>query len=447
MAATATELRILAQVERRLQEMVALTARLVRINTVNPYSGDGSAGTEKPGQELMRRELKAAGALVESVPVPEDIYRQCGVLGPQGRSWKGRYNVLGRFQLPLRGTGRPGTNRPKPPAALAARGRGKTLILNCHMDTVGVEGYEGNPFEGVVREARLWGRGSTDSKGNLAIGLTAIKALLSADVNLEGEILFESVVDEECNGTGAGTLACLKAGIVGDACFALDGSAYCPFRGCDGVVTPEIEVTGRSGHSACGAVNAIEKLMVVKAAIDQFRERRRAMTPPRPVNLGLIRGGTLPAIVPQRALMQYNVNYALEEVGTSLPFPGAAVMRQFEAVVSEAARADPWLREHPPRITWLKDAPPYCVPDGHPILRLAEEAYAEVLGRVPPGGLVAWGDAAHFWNLARIPVVGMGGGTMSAAHSSCEYIELDAMLTDAKAVALAAYRFLASSSH
>jgi acetylornithine deacetylase/succinyl-diaminopimelate desuccinylase-like protein len=69
------------------------------------------------------------------------------------------------------------------------------------------------------------------------------------------------------------------------------------------------------------------------------------------------------------------------------------------------------------------------------------------LGRIPPGGLVAWGDAAHFWNLARIPVVGMGGGTMSAAHSSCEYIELDAMLTDAKAVALAAYRFLASSSH
>ena len=175
MAATATELRILAQVERRLEEMVALTARLVRINTVNPYSGDGSAGTEKPGQELMRRELKAAGALVESVPVPEDIYRQCGVLGPQGRSWKGRYNVLGRFQLPLRGKGRPGTNRPKRPAALAARGRGKTLILNCHMDTVGVEGYEGNPFEGVVREARLWGRGSTDSKGNLAIGLTAIK--------------------------------------------------------------------------------------------------------------------------------------------------------------------------------------------------------------------------------------------------------------------------------
>ena len=135
------------------------------------------------------------------------------------------------------------------------------------------------------------------------------------------------------------------------------------------------------------------------------------MTPPRPVNLGLIRGGTLPAIVPQKALdaVQRQLRHRGGS-GTSLPFPGAAVMRQFEAVVSEAARADPWLREHPPRITLAKDAPPYCVPDGHPILRLAEEAYAEVLGRVPPGGLVAWGDAAHFWNLARIPVVGMGGG-------------------------------------
>ncbi len=181
MAATATELRILAQVERRLEEMIALTARLVRLNTVNPYSGDHSAGTEKPGQELMRRELKAAGALVEIVPVPADIYRQCGVLGPQGRSWKGRYNVIGRFQLPVRSKARAGTNRPRRPGP-SARRPGKTLILNCHIDTVGTEGYEGNPFEGVVREAKLWGRGSSDSKGNLAVGLTAIKALLSAEV-------------------------------------------------------------------------------------------------------------------------------------------------------------------------------------------------------------------------------------------------------------------------
>jgi acetylornithine deacetylase len=444
MAATATELRILAQVERRFDEMVDLTARLVRINTVNPYSGDDSAGTEKPGQELMRKELKAAGALVEIIPVPVDIYRQCGVLGPQGRSWEGRYDVIGRFRFPARVQGRPGTKRPKGSAALAARRPGKTLILNCHMDTVGTAGYEGDPFEGVVREGKLWGRGSSDSKGNLVIGLTAIKALLGAEVDLGGEILFESVVDEECNGTGAGTLACLKAGLVGDGCFALDGGADCPYRGCDGVVTPEIEVAGRSGHSAFGAVNAIEKLMAVKSALDQFRERRRTMTPPRPVNIGLIRGGTLPAIVPQKALMQYNINYGLEEVKPSLPFPGAAVMQQLEAVVSEAARADSWLREHPPRITWLKDAPPYRLPDDLPIVRLVEGAYAEVLGRVPPGGVAAWGDAAHFWNLAHIPVIGMGGTTISAAHSSCEYAEPEGMLTSAKALALAAYRFLAA---
>jgi acetylornithine deacetylase len=444
MATTPAELRILAQVERRFDEMVDLTARLVRINTVNPYSGDASAGIERPGQEVMRRELKAAGARVEIVPVPADIYRQCGVLGPQDRSWQGRYNVVGRFQLPARAEAPLGTNQRKRPAASTARRPGKTLILNCHIDTVGTEGYEGDPFDAVVRGGVLWGRGSSDSKGNLAIGLTVIKALLSAGGDLGGEILLESVVDEECNGTGAGTLACLKAGIVGDACFALDGDAHCPYRGCDGVVTPEIEVSGRSGHSAYGAVNAIEKLMVVKSAIDQFRQRRLAMKPPRPVNLGLIRGGTLPAIVPHRAVMQYNVNYGLEEVDASLPFPGAAMMGQFEAVVSDAASNDPWLRAHRPRITWLKDAPPYCIPDDAPIIRLAQEASAEVLGRVPPGGIVAWGDAAHFWNLARIPVAGMGGATMGTAHCSCEYVELEGMLTAAKALALASYRFLAS---
>ncbi len=443
MAPTPTELRILAQVERRFDEMVDLTARLVRINTVNPYSGDSSAGIEKAGQELMRKELKAAGARVEVVPVPEDIYRQCGVLGPRDRSWEGRYNVVGRFELPARTKPGRRTSQGGQPVSSAARRRGKTLILNCHIDTVGTEGYEGDPFEGGVREGRLWGRGTSDSKGNLAIGLGAIKALLSVDASLTGEILLESVVDEECNGTGAGTLACLKAGVVGDACLALDGDAHCPYRGCDGVVTPEIEVVGRSGHSAYGAVNAIEKLTVVKGAIDQFRERRLAMKPPRPVSLGLIRGGTLPAIVPQKAVMQYNVNYGLEEVVPPPLFPGAEIMRQFEAVVGEAAGKDPWLREHPPRITWLKDAPPYRIPDDAPIVRLAEEASAEVLGRVQPGGIVAWGDAAHFWNQARIPVVGMGGANAGTAHSSCEYVELKGMLTAAKALALASYRFLA----
>ncbi len=440
----------MAEVGRRFDEMVDLTASLVRINTVNPYSGDDSAGLEKAGQEFLARELEKAGAAVEFVQVPPDIYEQCGVLGPRGRSWKGRPNVVGWFQFPMGTVPPPGTvssrsgrksNRGQ--SQTAGLSSVRTLILNCHIDTVGNDGYEGDPFSAEVRDGKLWGRGSSDAKGNLAIGLVAIKAVAAvAGKELSGRVAYESVVDEECNGAGAGTMACIKAGVVGDGCLALDGGGQCPYRGCNGVATPQVEVIGRSGHSAFGAVNAIDKLLLVKTAVDAFRERRGAIDPPQPVNIGLIRGGTLPAIVPQRAVMQYNVNYRMEDVDPAGPTPGAAVMREFERVVTEAADADPWLREHRPKITWLKDAPPYRIPDDLPIVRLADQAYKDVLGSVPHHKLLAWGDAAHFWNLARIPVIGMGGTTAGTAHSSCEYVELDGMLKNAKAVALAVYRFL-----
>lgn len=443
MIGTKIERDMLRAVDALAGELADLTAQLVRTPTVNPYSGDASAGSEKAGQDLIAKHLRHAGAKVSRVPVPADIYRRCGVLGPEGRSWKGRENAVGRFHFEAKDAKRQAVAHP----ARSGRGRGKeqprTLILNCHMDTVGVDSYEGDPFDPVVHAGRLYGRGSSDSKGNLAAGLIAIRALRKAATDISGEIVYESVVDEECNGVGAGTLACLDAGIVGDACLALDGGGVQPYIRGDGVVTPEITVTGQSGHAAFGAVNAIDKLLVVKAALDEFRRQRMLARRPRQMNIGVIRGGTHPAVVPAAASMQYNISYGLEEVDPAHANPpGWAIMQQFEQAVAKAADADDWLSAHPPAIRWIKDGPPYALPEDLRVVKIVSYAYESVCDELRPMDVLAWGDAAHFWNIAKIPAVGMGCGAAGTPHASVEYIDLADQLLNAKAIAIAAYRFL-----
>ncbi len=423
MSVTQDEQAILRRVEDLADELAGLISRLVRIPTVNPYCGDASAAVETEGQELFAAEMVAAGAEVQRVPVPADVYARGGVRGPSERSWEGRYCVVGRFTL--------------------GSGEGRTLLLNSHMDTVGTDGYETDPFSGEVRDGRVWGVGAGDAKGTLAGGLIAARALAGCGATVNGTIILESVVDEECNGMGAGTLACRLAGVTADAAIALDGSGRKVYTGCTGVITPRITVLGRSGHAARGAVNAIDKLLAVKAALDRLRDERQAMTPPRPVNIGVIRSGNHPANVPHTAVMEYNMVYTIDEVEDPAR-PGQALIDRVERIVAEVADGDDWLREHRPRIEWMKDAPPYKVPEDLEIVRTAHGAYADVLGEDSPSYDLAWGDASHIWHIGGIPVAGMGGAG-GTAHSTNEYVELAPLLDNTKAVALAAHRFLSGS--
>ncbi|MFQ5436958.1 MAG: M20/M25/M40 family metallo-hydrolase [Anaerolineae bacterium] len=88
----------------------------------------------------------------------------------------GRWNVIGR----LRG-----------------RGSGPSLMLNAHMDTVGVDGMTIDPFGGEVRDGRLYGRGSQDMKGSLAAMIAAAKALVDGGIELGGDLIIAAVADEE----------------------------------------------------------------------------------------------------------------------------------------------------------------------------------------------------------------------------------------------------------
>ena len=181
--------RICEQADMMQQESIALLQKLVRIPSVtHPPFGD-----EGPVQEYIAEYFRGMGLEV-------DVFEPSDVPGIEkhkgwwpGLNYEGRPNVVGI----QRGTG-----------------GGKSLILNGHCDVV-AEGdhelWDEDPFSGIVKDGRLYGRGSVDMKGGIAAMTMALHCLKKSGIRCKGDIILESVVNEELGGYN-GTLSCILRG-------------------------------------------------------------------------------------------------------------------------------------------------------------------------------------------------------------------------------------------
>ncbi len=84
---------------------------------------------------------------------------------------------------------------------LPGSGGGRSLMLNAHIDTVGVDGMA-DPFSATIKEGRLFGRGSFDMKGAMAACIGAVKGLVDGGVSLAGDVVVAGVADEEYSSIG-----------------------------------------------------------------------------------------------------------------------------------------------------------------------------------------------------------------------------------------------------
>ena len=174
--------RILAEVEAARDEIVAFTAEMIRIPTVNPPG-------ERYGEcaDLIGQRLETIGLAVEYVAAEGR---------PEHTAEYPRVNVVGR------GAALPG---------------GPRLHLNGHFDVVPPgDGWTVDPFAGTVRDGRLYGRGASDMKSGIAAAVYAVEALRRAGVELAGAVDISATVDEESGGF-AGVAHLCEAGIISSA--------------------------------------------------------------------------------------------------------------------------------------------------------------------------------------------------------------------------------------
>lgn len=405
--------------EDRRESLTRRMQELVRIDTRNPYSGDKDAPGEIAGQQYVEPLMREMGARTRLFDCPEDIYARMGVIGPQGRDFSGRPNLVAEWEF----------------------GDGPRVIVNGHMDTVGVAGMEIDAFAGEHRDGAVWGRGTSDCKGGINIAIEAISLLLDSGIDLRGSLVFESVVDEECSGSGAGTLACLDAGYTGDVAVFVDGNDLTVGLGCGGCLTADLTVEGREGHAARGnGVSAIDKGMIVKQAIDSFKLERESARPDCRVNIGIFHSGVHAAVIPGDAYLSLNIVYAVDEAEQSQaaghPWGAALVRERFEEIIRAAEAEDEWLAGHPSQIVWVKDLVPFDQPDDDPWAQRLGEVLRRELGREPEHHrMVAWSDAAFPCALGGIPTLLFGPALSGEAHGPAEHIMVDDMVDCTAALA------------
>ena len=182
--------------------------------------------------------------------------------------------------MPLVPPGLSFEGRPQLIARIRGRGGGRSLVFNGHIDVVSAEPrseWASDPFVASVRDGRLYGRGACDMKGGIAAMVFAVETLSSLGVSLDGDLLVATNTDEESS--GAGGTALVEHGLRADAGVVTEPTGFHTWIACRGSDYGVIRVPGRPGHAEVrqpdwrlgGAVNAIEKAVVVLDAIASLR--------------------------------------------------------------------------------------------------------------------------------------------------------------------------------
>jgi acetylornithine deacetylase len=429
---TPLERRVIGEIERRQSELVDLLATLVGFDTRAP-DADLAPREEAALQACLAERLRAAGLQVEVWEPDVAALPATRYPIPEGFHFRGRPQLVARA---------------------AGAGGGRSLLFNGHIDVVSAEPralWTTDPFRAHVRDGRVYGRGACDMKGGVAAMVLATEVLRALQVPLRGELIVNTVTDEES--TGAGALASVAHGVGADGGIVPEPTALTAWLGTRGSLMPEIVVPGRAGHAgfphehwtAGGPVNAIEKMQVVLNALQTLREewRDRPDTQHPYLRTGTIVPTSFDAgqwIVshPASATLRCHVQYLPAQADGD--GSGDTVVREIEQRVQAAARADPWLAAHPPVFTWHGDVPPAFHGPQEPISATTLDAMASLGLSRAIATRTTWFDAATFSH-AGTPAIGFGPGAIAAAHAVDECVGIDELVRAAQVLAVTAMRF------
>jgi acetylornithine deacetylase len=378
-----------------MSESTELLSQLVAIDSVNPDLVVGGAG-EGAIARFVAQWLERAGLDVrfdEAAP--------------------GRPNVIGI----ARGSG-----------------GGRSLMLNAHMDTVGVAGME-RPHEPIIADGRLYGRGAYDMKGGLAaIMLAGAKA---KQAGLRGDVIVTAVVDEEYASIGTASIVKgwkAEAAIVTeptelDICLAHKGFAWF-----------EVETTGVAAHGSRPdlGVDAIAKMGRVLVGLETLDQRLRSSGLSHPllgtgsVHASLIEGGQEWSSYPEHCKLRVERRTV---PGETL----ALVEAELPTICARIAAADPAFKA---TVTTGLVREPFEAGEDELIVQVLRRHAETLLGREPgAGGSTGWMDSALL-AAAGIPTVVFGPGG-EGAHAVIEWSDLAQVEQCAEILAAVAADFCA----
>ncbi|MEH7120725.1 peptidase [Neobacillus vireti] len=333
-------------------------------------------------------------------------------------------------------------------AVLKGAGGGKSIILNGHIDVVPVgdeSNWENDPFSGLIECGKLFGRGATDMKGGNVALLMAMESIIANGIKLKGDVIFQSVIEEESG--GAGTLAAVLRGYQADGAIIPEPTNMKLFPKQQGSMWFRITVIGKAAHGGTRyeGVSAIEKSLKVIESLQQLEKDRNAKitdplynkTPiPIPINIGKIMSGEWPSSVPDTAIIEGRMGVSPNESIQSAQL-------EMEICLQNLCKQDEWLKKHPLKLEWFGGRwQPGNLETDHPLMNELTKSYIEIKGEMPVIEASPWGtDGGILSTVGHTPVVVFGPGITEAAHDANEHIILEDLFAASKIIALTIMRW------
>lgn len=326
-------------------------------------------------------------------------------------------------------------------SAVLPGGDGPGLLLLGHTDVVPVgDGWTVPPFGGLVRDGRLYGRGSADMKAGLAACVVAMSALRESGVGLSGPVELAAVVDEEETGKGIRHYIAERdrSGYAG--CVVAEPTDLQTVIAARGASYVEVGIAGRAAHSGdpAAGVNAIYGAAAVIAELERSHHElaaaRHDLVGPATWSVGLVRGGTGASTVPAEAWVTADRRLLPEETG-------GVVLEDTIARIKRLGLEERGLAVDV-RITM--EMPGFETPPDDALVKAVSDAVPVVGGPdLPLAGWTAACDGGFVARDAGVPVVVLGpGSVVGQAHCADESVDLSDVLVAARAYALSALRLL-----
>ena len=416
--------KVLQTIEERRDEIIGLTRELVKTPSENkPPDGEELACQKIIHGFFRKAKIKTNFIYLKDVPGLKDHSAYL-----TGRNYKNRPNVA---------------------AAYKGSGKGRSLLLSGHIDTMpaGNGKWKHAPFSADIEDGKLYGRGAFDMKAGLSSMMMAIRILKDLSIRLKGNLLFESVVDEEhagCNGTLANRLIGHNA----DAAILAEPSSLDIYPAHKGFRIVHLIVKGHSGMSFAGEKldNPVEHVGRLIECIKMFREKRRKDTnippiykddkDPVPVFMPKLQAGEFSYRIP----MTIPDTCKLEVYWQTMPGENQEdIEKEFFGFLDSWCKKDKFFKRNSPKCEfshrWM---PGTQIGKNHPIVKTVKEVAEEITNQTINIKGAPYPCDLFIFNLyGNMPgiVLGPRGGN---AHGIDEFVYVEDIINLTKIFALIA---------
>ena len=389
-------------IKQNKERIISLTQDLVRINSENhpPIGNEGEV--QKYIADFWKRHSFDFDSFIPTdIPEFESHPAYCDL----GRSYEDRPVVV---------------------AKLPGNGGGRSLILSGHVDTVPVADGEWKygPHSGVIEDGKLYGRGAYDMKGGVAAMMMAACLLKEMGVRLKGDLIIETVPDEEF-ASGNGTVAARARGYTADAAVITEPTAFNIVAAQRGFRLAQVTIAGKTGIPVIGGemANPVQHLAHVLHGIENFRNARYSITREDTIMITKLaanefRPDELLTVPPECRIEVYWQVMPEEEISD--------VDAVFEAAINDACSSDSYFETNPVQITYhLRPMPGSRISVDAPIVQETSAVIEAVMGK-PAFVLDMFVpcDLFIFNKFSNIPAIVLGPRG-DCAHAPNEYVEVD----------------------